>query len=127
VGGKGNGMTVVNYRDLLAWQKAMDLVETIYDVTRTFPHEELYALSSQLRRAAISIPSNIAEGQGRRSTKELLHHRSIAHGSLREVETQILIAQRLDYLSEMKVASLIELTSQVGRLINGLANALARR
>jgi four helix bundle protein len=88
-----------NYKDLLAWQKAMDLVELVYTATRHWPKEELYGLTSQVRRAAVSVPSNIAEGQGRTSVKEYQHHLSIAHGSLREVETQMMLAQRLDYLT----------------------------
>ncbi|HKC66104.1 MAG TPA: four helix bundle protein, partial [Pyrinomonadaceae bacterium] len=88
---------VRNYSELIVWQKAMDLVEGIYAATKQFPKEEIYGLTSQIRRAAVSIPSNIAEGQGRKSINEFLHHLSIAYGSLREVETQILIAERLLY------------------------------
>ena len=91
-------MKLRNYSELFAWQKAMDLVEATYEATTQFPKEETYGLKSQLRRASVSIPSNIAEGQGRSSTKEFLHHLSIAYGSLREIETQILIAGRLQYL-----------------------------
>ncbi len=85
-------MTGKNYRDLIAWQKAMDLIEQVYRATASFPKEEVYGLTSQARRSAVSIPSNIAEGQGRRTTGEFLHQLSVAHGSLRELETQILIA-----------------------------------
>lgn len=119
-------MTVRNYSELVVWQKAMDLVEKIYEVSKRFPKEELYGLISQIRRAAVSIPSNIAEGQGRKSTSEFLHHLSYAHGSLREVETQILIAGRLRYLPASEIDSVMTLTSEVGRLINGLANSLSR-
>ena len=87
-------MKVKNYQELIVWQKAMDLVEDVYKSSRDFPREEIYALTSQIRRAAVSIPSNIAEGQGRRTTLDFLRHLSIAYGSLREVETQILIAGR---------------------------------
>jgi four helix bundle protein len=86
-------MTIRSYRELVVWRKAMDLVKAIYDETKGWPNEELYALTSQIRRAAVSVPSNIAEGQGRSSTKEFLKHISIAYGSLMEVETQIVIAQ----------------------------------
>jgi four helix bundle protein len=120
-------MAVKNYSELIAWQKAMDLVATIYMVSKQFPNEEIYGLTSQVRRAAVSVPSNIAEGQGRRSTKEFLHHLSIAHGSLREVETQILIAERLSYIKHTEVTQLIELAGDVGRLINGLYNSLCNR
>ena len=91
-------MSVRNYRELIAWQKSMDLVERVYLATRSFPKEEVYGLCAQVRRAVVSIPSNIAEGQGRQTTREFVHFLSIAHGSLREVETQILIARRLNYL-----------------------------
>lgn len=96
-------MKVKNYRGLIAWQKAMDLVEEVYRATREFPREEVFALSGQLRRAVVSIPSNVAEGQGRWSTKEFLHHLSISYGSLREVETQVLIAYRLSIYRKRKV------------------------
>ncbi len=88
-------MKVKNYRELVVWQKAMTFVELVYRATRQFPREELYGLTNQLRRAAVSVPSNIAEGQGRFSTREFLSFLSIARGSLREAETQLMIAQRL--------------------------------
>lgn len=119
-------MTVRNYSELVAWQKSMDLVERVYAATKQFPKEELYGLTSQIRRAAVSIPSNIAEGQGRKSTNEFLHHLSIAYGSLREVETQILIAGRLHYLAQEEINHLLELSAEVGRIINGLSKSLTR-
>jgi len=88
-------MQVKSYKDLIVWQKAMDLVEMVYQVTRSFPKDELYGLTNQLRRAAVSVPSNIAEGQAHNSTAEFRNFLSIAHGSLAEVETQLLIAERL--------------------------------
>jgi four helix bundle protein len=88
-----------NYEDLLAWQKGMDLVLEIYTATRQFPREETYGLSSQMRRAAVSVPSNIAEGKGRVSDKELLVFLSHARGSLCELETQTFLAEKLHYLS----------------------------
>ena len=119
-------MAIKSYRDLIVWQKAMDLVEDVYKRTRGFPREELYGLTSQLRRAVVSVPSNLAEGQGRNSTKEFLHHLSIAYGSLCEVGTQILIAHRLGFLEGRDVEVLDGLTSEVGRLINGLSNKLPK-
>ena len=116
-----------NYRDLIAWQKAMDLVAEIYKATQSLPKEEIYGLVSQMRRAAVSVPSNIAEGEGRRSGNEFGRFLSIAHGSLRELETQIVISQRLAYLTEAQVQTLIGITEEVGRLLNGLANSLERR
>jgi len=120
-------MVSKNYRDLIAWQKSIELVEEVYKLTREFPREEIYSLTTQMRRAAISIPSNIAEGEGRRSGNEFSHFLSIAHGSLRELETQILIAQRLLYLTDAQVQTLFSMTEEIGRLINGLANSLKRR
>ena len=119
-------MPIKSYRELIVWQKAIDLVIEVYQKTKGFPREELYGLTSQLRRAVVSVPSNIAEGQGRNSTKEFLHHLSIAYGSLCEVGTQILIAHRLGYLERRDVAGLDELSSEVGRLINGLSNRLPK-
>jgi four helix bundle protein len=118
-------MAGMNYQDLKAWQRAMDLVDAIYVVTKTWPSAELYGLVSQVRRAAVSIPSNIAEGQGRRSSREFTHHLNIAHGSLREVETQLMIARRQGYLSQDSLAILLDHSSEVGRMITGLINSLA--
>src|SRR4051794_19918047 len=117
-------MASKNYRDLIAWQKAMDLVEQVYHATRHFPKEEQFCLCSQIRRAVVSIPSNVAEGQGRQTPKEFTNFLYIAHGSLREVETQLLIAQRLLYLSEPQVVPMLNLSAEVGRLIRGLINSL---
>lgn len=89
-----------NHRDLQVWNKSMDLVVEIYKITEEFPNDEKYGLTSQLRRAAVSIPSNIAEGAARKSTKELIQFLSIALGSLAEVETQIEIAQRINYIQD---------------------------
>jgi four helix bundle protein len=117
-------MAIKSYRELFAWQKAMDLVALVYRASARFPREEVFGLTSQLRRATVAIPSNIAEGQGRRSTREFLNFLSIAHGSLCEVETQILIAQRLHYLADADVNTLLEMAAEVGRLLNGLSNSL---
>src|SRR6266567_3055655 len=91
---------VHGYRDLIVWQDSMDLVVAIYRTTATFPKDERYSLVNQLRRAAVSVPSNIAEGQGRSRTGDYLRHLSVAVGSLSELETQILIARRLEYITE---------------------------
>jgi four helix bundle protein len=126
VSGEGGvSLILKKYSELIAWQKAMDLVQAIYGATSHFPKEEIYGLTSQIRRAAISVPSNIAEGQGRKSTREFQHHLSIAYGSLMEVETQVLIAERLNYLNRVQAQSLIDCTSEVGRVINGLFNSLS--
>ncbi|MBI5367882.1 MAG: four helix bundle protein [Planctomycetes bacterium] len=117
-------MSVQSYRELTVWQRGMDLVEAVYRATGDFPNDEKFGLTSQVRKAAVSIPSNIAEGQGRWSTAEFEHHLSIAHGSLCEVETQLLIAERLKYLSAEVTAPLLETAAEVGRLINALGNSL---
>ena len=116
-----------NYRDLIAWQKAMDVVEVVYKATGLFPKDEIYGLTNQLRRAVVSIPSNIAEGQGRSSLNDFRRFLAISHGSLWEVETQILIARRLDYLNQAQTERLMNLAGEVGRLINGLSHSLADR
>ena len=121
------GKKVKNYRDLDAWVKSMDLVEMVYVNTRSWPREEAYGLTNQIRRAAVSIPSNIAEGQGRASTKEFLHHLSIARGSLLEVETQIMLGERLGYLQKEVSGHLLSCTSEIGRILNGLYRSLAER
>lgn len=113
-----------NYRDLIAWQKSMDLVEEIYLTSKSFPKDETYGLTSQIRRAAASIPSNIAEGEGRTSTKDVLNFLSYAYGSLREVETQILISERLNYINSKKKALIISLCDDIGKIINGLKKSL---
>lgn len=117
-------MTVRNYRELIVWQKAMDLVEMIYQVTRQFPKEDLYGLTSQIRRAAVSIPSNIAEGQARHSTAEFKNFLSIAQGSRAEVETQIMIAQRLGYLQQLKAEEILNLSEEIKRMIYSLTAKL---
>jgi len=119
-------MKLKNYQDLIAWQKAMDLVEDVYRSSKDFPREEIYALTSQIRRAAVSIPSNIAEGQGRRTTADFLRHLSIAYGSLCEVETQILIARRLKYIAQARLEEVMNRAGEVGRLLNGLMASLSR-
>src|SRR5918912_608064 len=120
-------MGLQSYRDLIAWQKAMDLVEQAYRVTRTWPSDERYELTSQVRRAVVSVPANIAEGQGRSGSKELLHHLSIASGSLHEAETDFLIAKRLGYLDGQTCDRLLQHTAEVGRLLYGLRRSIASR
>ena len=117
-------MKVQSYRQLIVWQKAMEMVNTVYEATRMFPRDEIYGLTNQLRRAAVSVPSNIAEGQGRKSTKEFAHHLSIAYGSLMEVETQIIISGEQQYLTSAQSERLLAMTAEVGRLLNGLLNSL---
>lgn len=117
-------MGIRNNRDLITWQKAMDLVEMVYQRTMCFPKDERFGLTNQLRRAAVSIPSNIGERQGRRTEKEYANFLSIARGSLNEEETQILIAERLQYLDKSTTQTVLALSAEVGRLITGLMNVL---
>ena len=114
----------LSYRDLIAWQKAMDLVEEIYKATREFPKDELYGLTSQLRRAAVSVPSNIAEGQGRMTPGEFKQFLGHARGSLLETETQILLAGRLHYIPQDEMSLLLKLSGEVGRILNGLIGSI---
>ena len=114
-----------NYQDLIVWKKAINLVEIVYAMTRSFPKEELFALTSQIRRSVVSIPSNIAEGEGRGTPKEFTHFLRIAYGSLREVETQTIIAAKLGYIDHGKTEEILDSTGEVGRLINGLIRSLA--
>jgi four helix bundle protein len=109
-----------SYRDLIAWRKAMDLVTDIYRVTQAFPRDELYGLTNQLRRAAVSVPSNIAEGQARFSPKEFHHFLGHARGSLVEIETQLTIAQNLGYLAPNQTQPLFDKASELGKVLNGL-------
>jgi len=113
------------HKDLDAWSKAIELVEAVYSVTKAFPRREIYGLTSQLRRAAVSVPSNIAEGAARSSTKEFIQFLHVALGSVSEVETQVIIAQRLDYVDD--VNSIEEQIEAVRRLILGLIRYLRRR
>jgi four helix bundle protein len=115
---------VQHYRQLIAWQKAMDMVTDSYRLTRDFPREELYGLTSQIRRSAVSVPSNIAEGSGRRSTGEFTQFLGHAYGSLCELETQVLIAGNLGYLNQQNSSSFLERTAEVGRIVNGLLSSL---
>jgi four helix bundle protein len=116
-----------SHRDLLAWQKAMELVGRIYQTVRTFPRYELFGLSSQMRRAAISVPCNIAEGQGRFAFRDFRRFLREARASLLELETQVLIAQQQEYLSAESAESLLVDTARVGQLINGLIRNIERR
>jgi four helix bundle protein len=113
-----------SYRDLAAWQRAMELVEGVYLATKEWPREEIYGLTNQVRRATVSVPANIAEGQGRRNPREFIRFLGIATGSLHEVETHLLIARRLDYLDERSLAHLLDLSAETGRIINGLLRSL---
>jgi four helix bundle protein len=111
------------YTDLQVWQAAMDLAEDVYRITKNFPKEETYGLTIQLRRAAVSVPSNIAEGKGRSSDKELAQFLCHSRGSLFEIETQINLARRLGYLDTQEAEAVLRNTARVGQLLNGLLRA----
>ncbi|MBE9537150.1 MAG: four helix bundle protein [Proteobacteria bacterium] len=113
------------HHELTVWQESMALVKLIYEVTSRFPQAEVYALTSQMRRAAISVPSNIAEGAARKGNREFLHFLSIARGSLSELETQVIIAKNIDYLEEER--ELLQMIEKIFALLGGLMNSIDKR
>lgn len=118
-------MGVRNYTELQTWQAAMDLAEPVYMLTKKYPKEETYGLTSQTRRSAVSVPSNIAEGQGRGSTRDFIRFLTVARGSLCELETQLRLGARLRYVMQGDVDALLTQSSTVGRLLNGLIRSVA--
>jgi len=122
----GSG-TVRSYRDLVVWQQAMALAATCYKTTRSFPREEAYGLTSQIRRAAASIPANIAEGNGRENTGAYIHALRIAQGSLKELETHVLLAETVELMSKTDSETLLDGCDRVGRLLRALIRALQEK
>jgi four helix bundle protein len=120
-------MGVSSYQQLKVWQLGIQLSKTTYALTRTFPKDELYGLTSQMRRAAVSIPANVAEGHARDSTKEFLHHISIALGSLAELETMLVLAESLGYSDKVAIAALLQNTDEEGKMLRGLQKTLKSR
>jgi|SRR5579871_1829459 len=120
-------MQVKRYRDLIAWQKAIALVAHIYAVTAAFPRDEIYGLTSQLRRAAVSVPSNIAEGPGRASTGEFTQFLCQARCSLFEVETQLILSMNLGYTTVEQQEMLSDEVCELGRILNGLITSLQQK
>ncbi len=120
-------MPVLSYRDLIVWKKAYEFALAIYKATLHFPAEERYGLIHQLRKAAVSVPSNIAEGEGRKSIAEFHHFLAIALGSAKEIETQIMLSGDLGYIKENSVEQLLSMASEVCRLIQGLSRSLKSR
>ena len=114
----------MRYRDLIVWQKAMDLVVEIYRLSQTLPATEKFGLASQMQRAAVSIPSNIAEGHARKSSGAFINHLSIAAGSLAELETQIMLAERLNLCPKELSQSLLACADEIGRMLTGLKTSL---
>ena len=115
-----------SYRDLVAWKKGMDLVEAIYLLSKQFPREEIYGLTSQIRRAVVSVPSNIAEGHARLSKGEFCQFIGHARGSLAEVETQVLLAVRLGFIKESEADGVMANADEVGRILNGLLASMRK-
>jgi len=113
-----------DFKDLIVWQKAMELVTEVYCLVKRLPKEELFSLSDQIRRAVISIPSNIAEGHGRNSTKEFIQFLAIAKGSKAELETQLLICVKINYLNNSDIETAINLINEVGKMLNALQKSL---
>ncbi len=117
-------MSISNYRDLKVWQVAMETAEEVYRLVGSFPKGEKYGLVVQLQRAAVSVPSNIAEGHARDSTKEFLHHISVSLGSLAELETQMMLAQRLSYVEKDKLQAFLVGVDELGKMLRGLQKSL---
>ena len=124
---KSRSEYVKSYKDLEVWKKSMDLVVMCYQLTKNFPKNEFYGLAGQLQRAAVSVPANIAEGRGRKYSREFIRHISIAYGSLAELETHIQIAQRLNYIDLVKAGQILKETAEIGRMLNGLCRSVENR
>ena len=120
-------MKVQSYKDLLVWQKAMLITKDVYLLVRNLPKEELYSLSDQIRRSAISIPSNIAEGQERNSTRDFVHFLNIAQGSRAELETQLLICSSIGYFDDNAIEHILNNLSELGKMTNSLINKLQNK
>jgi four helix bundle protein len=120
-------MSVRHYRELKVWQAAMNLAERCYLATKGFPKDELFGMTSQILRAAVSVPANIAEGQGRQSTKEFLNFLSIARGSLMELETHLILSQRVGLLKAPDAEALLNLADEISRMLSGLRRSLEQK
>jgi four helix bundle protein len=118
---------ISHFRDLEVWQRGMDIVIAVYRLSSQFPKAELYGLTSQIRRAAVSVPSNLAEGHERSTTREYLNHVSMAQASLAEVETQLEIAARLGYVGSLELKSFLEQTGILGKQLHRLRDVLQKR
>jgi len=116
---------IQSYKDLLIWQKGIEITEKVYLLTKSFPSEEIYSLTNQIKRATVSIPSNIAEGFGRNSTKSYVNFLKISRGSLYELETQLIIAEKQNFISDLDLLqSINELISEEGKMINSYINKI---
>lgn len=119
-------MAATHFKELLVWQKSMELTLLIYDISDKFPQREIYGLTSQMRRSAVSIPSNIAEGQERNHPKEFIQFLGMASGSIAELETQLIIAFRRNYVAEGEYEKCASLISEVGKMLNGLIRSISK-
>lgn len=116
---------IQSYKDLLIWQKGIEITEKVYLLTKSFPNEEIYSLTNQIKRATVSIPSNIAEGFGRNSTKSYVNFLKISRGSLYELETQLIIAEKQNFIADLDLLqSINELISEEGKMINSYINKI---
>ena len=115
---------IKHYRDLKVWQKAMDMAEEIFKNTTAFPSEQRYVMVSQMQRCALSVPSNIAEGRSRHSEKDFIYHLNVAKASLAELETQIILASRLEYIKADKAENLLYQTEEITKMLHGLKTSL---
>jgi four helix bundle protein len=120
-------MAIRSFKELIVWQRSIDLIDDIYRLTHRFPKSEMYGLSSQFQRAAVSVAANIAEGNGRDSTKEYIHHLSFSLGSLAEVETYLVVCVRLGYASQPAVAPIESKADEIGRMLRSLQKALRNK
>ena len=120
-------MSVMSFRELVVWQKAMDLVVKVYMLTKLLPRDEFYGLTNQIRRAVVSIPSNIAEGNSRHTTQDYIRFLSIARGSKSEVETQLEICIRLNYLTKDQTEPALTLCHEISKMLNSIIQQLAKR
>jgi len=116
---------ILNYRDLIVWQKSIEMVRKVYLLTRSFPREETYGLTQQIRRAAVSVPANIAEGHSRNGRKEFILFLGIAKGSLSEVQTHLVISEKLGFSSEERVNQIQKDSIEITKLLNSLLNSLS--
>lgn len=117
-------LDINSYRDLLVWQQAMDLSVRCYQLTASFPREEIYGLTSQIRRAAVSIAANVAEGHGREGPASFVQFLRIAQGSLKETETHLLLAERLGFAGQADIEALLEMCDSLGRMLRSLIRSL---
>jgi four helix bundle protein len=123
----GNDRAINSYRDLRVWQNAMALAEVCYRLTRRFPHDEIYGMTSQIRRAAASIPANIAEGNGRENRGEYIQFLRLAQGSLKELETHLLLSGRVELAAQEAIGPVLEKCEVLGKMLRGLIRALQNR